>query len=103
MVGVIKQLEASHSLPGGALNQEHLFQPIYQMLLAIHTAAFCCLSLTVQVLPAMSCLRQSAEEMSELALHPVLAAMLTNTIAVWTTAEAGNVQQVGLACFHTLL
>ena len=49
MLGVIKQLQATHSLRGGALNQEHFFQPIYQMLLAIHTAAFCCLSPTVRV------------------------------------------------------
>ena len=41
--------------------------------------------------------------MSESDLHPVLAAMLTNTIAVWTNAEAGNVHKVGLACFRTLL
>lgn len=99
MVGLIKHLQASHSLPGGALNQEHIFQPIYQMLLAIHTAAFCCLPPTDRVLHSKSLLHQAAEELSEIILHPVLAAMLTDTLAAWTTAEADTMYKVGQACF----
>ena len=63
MVGVLKQLHASHSsptLPGGVFTQEHIFQPIYKMMLAIHTAAFCCRAHTVKVLPTLSLLQKSA-------------------------------------------
>lgn len=104
MVGVVKHLQASHSLPGDVLNQEHIFQPICQMLLAIHTAAFC-LPPTDRVLRATSLLQQAAEELSEVVLHPVLAAMLTDTLAVWTPAKADTMSKVrqvyAHACFTT--
>lgn len=103
MVGVIKQLRASNSLPGGVLNHEHIFQPIYQMLLAIHTSVLCCLSPTVKVPHLMPLLQKAAEALSEVALHPVLAAMLTNTMAAWNAAESDTMHKVDQAYFHASL
>lgn len=96
MVGIVKQLQAGNRLQGGVFNKESVFQPIYQMLLALHTAAFSCLSAKVELPFKMSLLQQAAVELCEESLHPVLAAMLANTLAVWSASEADIMQKVAL-------
>ena len=100
MVGAIKQLQASDRLQGGIFNNESIFQPVYQMLLALHTAAFCCLLARVKLPPILPLYQQAAEELSEGSLHPVLAAMLANTMAVWSASEADIIRMVSLAHPH---
>lgn len=96
MVGIVKQLQAGDRLQGGVFNTESVFQPIYQMLLALHTAAFCCLSAKAELPFSMSLLQQAAVELPEESLHPVLAVMLANTMAVCSASEADIMQKVGL-------
>lgn len=96
MVRIVKQLQAWNRLQGGIFNKESIFQPIYQMLLALHTAAFCCHAAKVELPFKMSLLQQAAVELCEESLHPVLAAMLANTLSVWSAAEADILQKVSL-------
>ena len=100
MVGAIKQLQAGNRLQGGFFNNDSYFQPVYQMLLALHTAAFCCLSARVKLPSILPLFQHAAEELSEVTLHPVLAAMLANTMAVWNACEADITHKVSLACFR---
>ena len=103
MVKIIKQLQAGDRLQGGVFHNDNIFQPVYQMLLALHTAAFCCLSAKVQLPSILPLLQQAAEELSEVTLHPVLAAMLANTVTVWDASEADIVRKVSLACTHAFV
>ena len=97
MVRVIKQLQAGDRLHRGVLDNDSIFQPVYQMLLALHTAAFCCHLARVKLPPILPLLQHAAEEVSEVTLPPVLAAMLANTIAVWNASEADITCKVSLA------
>ena len=104
MVGIVKQIQTGNRLLGGVFNKESVFQPIYQMLLAIHTAAFCCLSAKVELPFKMSLLQHAAVELPEESLHPVLAAMLANTMAVCSASEADILKKVSLvqSCSQSL-
>ena len=103
MVAAIKQLQAGERLQGGDFNNDSIFQPVYQMLLALHTAAFCCLLARVKLPSNLSLFQHAAEELLEVTLHPVLAAMLANTMAVWNASEADITRKVSLAYPHVFV
>lgn len=97
MVGVIKQLQLGDELQGGVFNNDSIFQLLYQMLLALHTAAFCCLLARTEMPSVLPGFQQAAEELSGVTLHPVLAAMLAITTAEWNASEAEVTRKVSLA------
>lgn len=87
MIEVIAQLQQYEVGVDGPANHVDVFQPVYQMLLALDTAGA---SRRVRAsLPSMVYSLQTAVAgLSHMALQPVIAAMLTRTLDVWSTSEA---------------
>ena len=93
MANVMKQLQAGNHQRCEVVSHDKMFQPVYQMLLALHTAAAC--------LPAQDCLpslwplcQQAVEELSEVAVHPVVAALLASAKAMWAAASTTRTPEV---------
>ena len=88
----IRQLQADDSWRG--VNHDSVFQPMYQMLLALHCAATCCLSTTEALPTLLAHVQQAAQGLSQVALHPVLAAMLDSTVAVLECSASNHRREV---------
>lgn len=89
MIDVIAQLQQYEVGVDGPANHVDVFQPVYQMLLALDTAGA---SRHVRAnLPSMvDSLQTAVAGLSHMALQPVIAAMLTGTLAVWSAFEADD-------------
>ena len=93
MTHSIAQLQTHETLFGGVANHGDVLQPVYCMLLALHTAGQ---STHVRAsLPSMvGSIQTAAAGLSDVASQPVIAAMLKTTLAVWSAPEAHDSSEV---------
>ncbi len=95
MTESVAQLQRHETGSGGIANLGNIFQPVYQMLLALHTAG-CHKGLRATAPLVLGNLQQAAAGLSDVALQPVLAAMLKSTVAVWSGSASGSKATVSL-------
>ena len=92
MTHSIAQLQKHETLFGGVANHGDVFQPVYCMLLALHTAGQ---SMHVRAkLPSVLGSVQTAAAGSDVAYQPLIAAMLKTTLAVWSAPDALDSSEV---------
>jgi len=93
MTHSIAQLQKHKTLFGGVANHGDVLQPVYCMLLALHTAGQ---STHVRAnLPSVvGSVQTAAAGLSDVASQPVIAAMLKTTLAVWSAPEAHDSSEV---------
>ena len=89
MIEVIAQLQQYEVGVDGPANHVDVFQPVYQMLLALNTAGA---SRHIRAkLPSMvDSLQTVVAGLSHMAVQPVIAAMLARTFVVWSASEADD-------------
>ena len=93
----MQQLQTGDSWQGEVTNHDNIFQPVYHMLLGLHTGAFCCLSVSGLLPFGLALLQKAAEGLSRVALHPVLTAMLASTMALCEALRSAESHEVSLA------
>ena len=82
---------------GGVTNHEDIFQPLYRMLLALHTTASS--QMVLDKLPSMPRHLQRARDcLQQVDLNPVLAALLLSTIDQWKEETTDQVSYSLFSC-----
>ena len=93
MTHSIAQLQKHETLFGGVANHGDVFQSVYCMLLALHTAGQST-HVTAKLPSVLGSVRTAAAGLSDVACQPVIAAMLKTTLAVWSAPEAHDSPEV---------
>lgn len=78
---------------GGIANHEDIFQPLYRMLLAVHTAASC-QAMRTRIPKVAETLQAASACLQQVDPNPVLSALLAQTTAMWTAEKTDNDMQV---------
>lgn len=87
-VEAVIQLQQQVTWLGGISNHEDIFQPLYRMLLALHTAA------SRHAPNVQEALQQASSCLDQLELNPVLSALLHATLAKWSGTAAADLEKV---------
>ncbi len=93
MTHSIAQLQKHETLFGGVANHGDVLQPVYCMLLALHTAGQST-HVKAKLPSVLGSLQTAAAGLSDVASQPVIAAMLKTTLAVWSAPEAHDSSEV---------
>ncbi len=93
MTHSIAQLQKHETLFGGVANHGDVLQPVYCMLLALHTAGQS-MHVRAKVPSVLGSVQTAAAGLSDVASQPVIAAMLKTTLAVWSPSEAHDLSEV---------
>ncbi|KAL0033537.1 hypothetical protein WJX79_002523 [Trebouxia sp. C0005] len=86
MTQSIAQLQKHETLFGGVANHGDVLQPVYCMLLALHTAGQSP-HVKARLPSVLGSVQTAAAELSDVAYQPLIAAMLKTTLAVWPEPE----------------
>ncbi len=102
MTHSIAQLQKHETLFGGVANHGDVFQPVYCMLLALHTAGQST-HVRAKLPSVLGSVQTAAAGLSDVASQPVIAAMLKTTLAVCSAPDApdsSEVCEIPLSLFH---
>ncbi|KAL0046958.1 hypothetical protein WJX82_002976, partial [Trebouxia sp. C0006] len=107
MTHSIAQLQKHETLFGGVANHGDVLQPVYCMLLALHTAGQS-IHVRSKLPSVLGSIQTAAAGLSDVASQPVIAALLKTTLAVWSAPEAYDsseelVSQHGYSWSYTFL
>ena len=89
----IAQLQKHETLFGGVANHGDVLQPVYCMLLALHTAGQS-IHVRSKLPSVLGSIQTAAAGLSDVASQPVIAALLKITLAVWSAPEAYDSSEV---------
>ena len=93
MTHSIAQLQKHETLFGGVANHGDVLQPVYCMLLALHTAGQS-IHVRSKLPSVLGSIQTAAAGLSDVASQPVIAALLKITLAVWSAPEAYDSSEV---------
>lgn len=93
MTQSIAQLQKHETLFGGVANHGDVLQPVYCMLLALHTAGQSP-HVKARLPSVLGSVQTAAAELSDVAYQPLIAAMLKTTLAVWPEPEVHDSSEV---------
>ena len=93
MTHSIAQLQKHETLFGGVANHGDVLQPVYCMLLALHTAGQS-MHVRAKLPSVLGSVQIAAAGLSDVAYQPLIAAMLKTTLAVWSAPDALDSSEV---------
>lgn len=95
MTETVAQLQSDEDGRGGAAEHGEIFQPVYQMLLALHTAGHS--EQVKERLPSvLDKLQQASAGLAGVALQPLLAATLRSTKELYAGSNSDTKLEVSL-------
>ena len=93
MTHSIAQLQKHETLFGGVANHGDVLQPVYCMLLALHTAGQS-IHVRSRLPSVLGSIQTAAAGLSDVASQPVIAALLKATLAAWSAPQAHDSSEV---------